>query len=96
MKQNQGFTVGKWKCDGGKDALLGKGSFADVFKGYNMDTGYEVAIKVIDVVRITKGNQKLAEHLASEVQIMKGLSHENIVKLYDIVQVSNRFYSTGL
>lgn len=86
-----GFTVGVWRVDAGNN-VLGHGSFANVYKGYKIDNPEQVvAIKVVDVARLTKGNKKLRQHLASEVQIMTQLDHENIVKLLDVITVPNYF-----
>jgi serine/threonine protein kinase len=88
------FTVGSYVCKGGKESLLGRGSFADVYKGFNQLNGEsdKVAIKVIDIGRLTRGNEKLKQHLDSEIQIMKTLQHEYIVKLFDVYTVSYCFF----
>jgi hypothetical protein len=54
MEFMNGFTVGNYVCKGGQESLLGKGAFADVYKGYNVSTKETVAIKVVDVVRLTR------------------------------------------
>jgi serine/threonine protein kinase len=62
---------------------IGTGSFARVYKGYHKTTGQLVAVKVINTTRLSKNNQKLKQHLADEIAIMKPLDHKNIVKMYD-------------
>mmetsp|Transcript_7663 Transcript_7663/g.10580 ORF Transcript_7663/g.10580 Transcript_7663/m.10580 type:complete len:745 (-) Transcript_7663:71-2305(-) len=81
--KEKGFAVGPYYCKG-RENLIGTGSFAEVYLGFNTQTNEKVAIKVVDVKRLTKGNQKLTQYLGSEIQIMKGLDHENIVRLYDV------------
>jgi len=84
------FTVGKYNSQGKKD-LIGRGAFAEVFKGINIETGEIVAIKVMDMSRVTQ-DKKLQEHLNSEVEIMKNLNHEHIVKLFDVYMHSSQIY----
>ncbi|XP_028396747.1 serine/threonine-protein kinase ULK2-like [Dendronephthya gigantea] len=60
--------------------LIGHGAFAVVFKGRHRERRDEcVAIKVI-----TKKNLSKAQNLLTkEINILKGLKHENVVCLYD-------------
>lgn len=81
--KEKGFAVGSYYCKG-RENLIGTGSFAEVYLGFNTQTNEKVAIKVVDVKRLTKGNQKLTQYIGSEIQIMKALEHENIVRLYDV------------
>jgi serine/threonine protein kinase len=46
-----------------------------------------VAIKVVDVERLTRSNQKLKRHLDSEISIMKSLHHDHIVTLHEVFVV---------
>jgi serine/threonine protein kinase len=46
-----------------------------------------VAIKVVDVDRLTRSNQKLKRHLDSEISIMKSLQHDHIVTLHEVFVV---------
>ena len=57
---------------------IGKGSFSRVYKGYKV--GYPdklVAIKKIDY-------DTENERLKKEIEVMKGIKHPNIIKLYDV------------
>ena len=56
---------------------LGYGSFSIVFKGYNYTNNKVVAIK-----KITKIIDK--KHFNNEINLMKSISHNNILKLYDV------------
>jgi serine/threonine protein kinase len=70
-----------------KKGLIGTGSFAEVYKAEHVTTGQCVAIKIVDVARLTRGSENLRKHLGSEINIMKTLHHENIVKLLDVFMV---------
>lgn len=70
--------------------LLGQGSYASVYKGKVIETGEPVAVKVIDK-RIFTSNFNL-KNLHSEIEIMKKVSHQNIVQLYDVFQTNNNMY----
>ncbi|XP_046839736.1 serine/threonine-protein kinase unc-51-like isoform X2 [Xenia sp. Carnegie-2017] len=60
--------------------LIGHGAFAVVFKGRHREKAdTAVAIKVITKKNLTKGQNLLTK----EINILKGLTHENVVALYD-------------
>jgi serine/threonine protein kinase len=46
-----------------------------------------VAIKVVDVDRLSRSNQKLKRHLDSEITIMKSVQHDHIVQQLDVLMV---------
>eukprot|EP01113_Clastostelium_recurvatum_P043895 TRINITY_DN7337_c0_g1_i1.p1 TRINITY_DN7337_c0_g1~~TRINITY_DN7337_c0_g1_i1.p1 ORF type:complete len:639 (+),score=162.20 TRINITY_DN7337_c0_g1_i1:1685-3601(+) len=69
---------------------IGTGSFAEVYKGLHRVTGQVVAIKIVDLDRLSRNNSKLKRHLEFEIRIMQGLDHPNIVRLYDVIQPSER------
>ena len=65
---------------------IGKGSFAVVWKAQHARTGEFVAIKDVDMSKLT---DKLLENLDMEISIMRSLSHCNIARLIDhMVRVS--------
>jgi serine/threonine protein kinase len=70
------------------ESKIGTGSFAEVWKGYHKITKQPVAIKVVDLERLSRSNNnnesKLKQHLNSEMKIMKSLDHKNIVKMFEI------------
>lgn len=70
--------------------LLGQGSYASVYRGKVIATGEPVAVKVIDK-RIFTSSFNL-KNLHSEIEIMKKVSHRNIVKLHDVFQTANNMY----
>ncbi|KAI8813613.1 hypothetical protein BJ742DRAFT_788937 [Cladochytrium replicatum] len=68
---------------------IGRGSFATVYLGRSKSTGRLVAVKSVARDRL---NRKLAENLESEIRILKGIQHEHIVGLYDIVKTSRHIH----
>jgi serine/threonine protein kinase len=70
--------------------LLGQGSYASVYKGKIIETGEEVAVKVIDK-RLFVNSYNL-KNIQSEIDIMKKVFDNNIVKLHDVYQTSNNMY----
>lgn len=70
--------------------LLGKGSFASVFLGRLITDDTLTAVKVID--KKIFANQYNLKNIQSEIDIMKNIQHENIVKLMDVYQTANNMY----
>lgn len=70
-------------------SILGKGSFATVYKGYHEETRHQVAIKTVKRGDLSA---KLFDNLQSEIQILKSLSHRHITKLIDIVRADKHIY----
>jgi len=71
--------------------LLGKGNFGSAYRGYDVNTGKQVAIKVIKMASIkSKITEKLLEN---EIEILKTLnSHQNLLKCYDVFTSVNNCY----
>jgi Protein kinase domain len=76
--------IGEYSFLRSRENLLGRGSFADVFRGTNRQTGAGVAVKVVDVARVSRGNLKLLDHLEDEMKISMELRHPNIVQLFAV------------
>ncbi|KAI1213078.1 Serine/threonine-protein kinase ATG1 [Annulohypoxylon truncatum] len=64
---------------------IGKGSFAQVYRGRHKVSGALVAVKSVELGRL---NKKLKENLYSEIKILKKLRHPHIVALHDCVESS--------
>ncbi|KAI1270675.1 hypothetical protein F5Y18DRAFT_19153 [Xylariaceae sp. FL1019] len=62
---------------------IGKGAFGHVYKALHWSTGETVAIKVIKLDNLAKGEMSMFE---SEVELLKNLNHENIVKYIGFVK----------
>ena len=69
---------------------IGNGSFSKVYKGKNMITNNNVAIKKIKSYKLSNN---LKQRLNIEIDLMKKLNHTNIVQLYDILQSNNKKYT---
>lgn len=63
------------------DRLISKGAFARVVLGKDLHTGEDVAIKLIEKSNAPPSERKYFER---EVNIMQALSHQNIVRCYDV------------
>ncbi|RSH93147.1 Serine/threonine-protein kinase [Saitozyma podzolica] len=70
-------------------AEIGRGSFATVYKGYRSRTREPVAIKAVSRQKLTT---KLLENLESEINILKAISHRNIVSLEDCFKNDTHIY----
>ena len=70
--------------------VIGEGSYATVYLGKSTESGESVAVKVIDKkIFLNAYNLK---NIQSEIDIMKMVKHDNIVKLHDIYQTTNNMY----
>lgn len=65
-------------------ALIGRGAFADVYRGVNLKTNQVVAIKQI---KLDSRQDEIS--LMGEIDLLKILKHPNIVKYHGFVKTSN-------
>uniref|UniRef100_A0A3B3BIC5 Serine/threonine-protein kinase PLK4 n=1 Tax=Oryzias melastigma TaxID=30732 RepID=A0A3B3BIC5_ORYME len=70
--------------------LLGKGSFACVYRAKSVKTGLEVAIKTIDKKAMHKAG--MVQRVSNEVEIHCRLKHPSILELYNYFEDSNYVY----
>uniref|UniRef100_A0A669B1T6 Serine/threonine-protein kinase PLK4 n=1 Tax=Oreochromis niloticus TaxID=8128 RepID=A0A669B1T6_ORENI len=70
--------------------LLGKGSFACVYRAKSVKTGLEVAIKTIDKKAMHKAG--MVQRVRNEVEIHCRLKHPSILELYNYFEDSNYVY----
>ncbi|KIW01471.1 uncharacterized protein PV09_07227 [Verruconis gallopava] len=68
---------------------IGKGSFATVFRGKHLKTGAIIAIKSVNVKKLTK---KLQDNLEAEVRILRDLHHPHIVSLFDCKRTADKVH----
>merc|ERR1719500_2227257 len=71
------------------EATIGRGNFAVVKLARHRITKTEVAIKIIDKSQLDPSN--LAK-VYREVDVMKLVSHPNIVKLYQVMETKSMLY----
>lgn len=70
--------------------LLGKGSFACVYRAKSVNTGLEVAIKMIDKKAMHKAG--MVQRVINEVEIQCRLKHPAVLELYNYFEDSNYVY----
>ena len=70
--------------------VIGKGSYATVYKGRRVPDNLPTAVKVIDKKIFT--NAYNIKSMQSEIDIMKRVDHPNLVKLLDVYQTTNNMY----
>ncbi|CAN1283641.1 CBL-interacting serine/threonine-protein kinase 20 [Linum perenne] len=63
--------------------LLGKGNFAKVYHARNIQTGQNVAIKVIDKSKIPAG--MTSDQIKREISVMRLVRHPNVVHLFEVM-----------
>jgi serine/threonine protein kinase len=80
------LRVGKYEL--GK--TLGEGTFAKVKIAKNVETGENVAIKVLDKDKILK--HKMVEQIKREISTMKLVKHPYIVQLLEVMASKTRIY----
>ena len=69
---------------------IGFGNFSKVAKGTHTITGQDVAIKILDKSRIK--DEIDIKHICREIEILKSISHKNIVQLYESISTEHNFY----
>ncbi|KND04221.1 ULK/ULK protein kinase [Spizellomyces punctatus DAOM BR117] len=68
---------------------IGRGSFATVYMGKSISSGQPVAVKSVSRDKL---NRKLAENLEGEIKILKGIQHEHVVALLDIMKTDKHIH----
>lgn len=68
---------------------IGKGSFAEVYRGIHIEKRQAVAIKSVNMSKL---NKKLKDNLVSEISILRSLHHPHIVSLIDCKEAPSRMH----
>ncbi|XP_010275777.1 PREDICTED: CBL-interacting serine/threonine-protein kinase 25-like [Nelumbo nucifera] len=68
--------------------LLGKGTFAKVYYGKQLNTGESVAIKVISKDQVKK--EGLMEQITREISVMRLVRHPNVVELKEVMATKSK------
>eukprot|EP01080_Neovahlkampfia_damariscottae_P005215 gene5215-8827_t len=63
-----------------KGGLLGSGSSGEVYMALNVDTGEPMAVKMIPISTDSPEGKENVKSIAKEINLMKKLNHENIVR----------------
>ncbi|GLT59891.1 hypothetical protein SLA2020_326860 [Shorea laevis] len=78
--------VGKYEL--GK--TLGEGTFAKVKFARNIETGENVAIKILDKEKVLK--HKMIGQIKREISTMKLIRHPNVIRLYEVMASKSKIY----
>ena len=72
---------------------VGEGSYSVVFRGKDIETGREIAIKEMKSSGLTQEEIREAEeYFFREINILKKLFHESLPRVYDFFIFENRLY----
>lgn len=87
------FKVGPYRSKG---EVIGKGSYSTVFKAININTEEKVAIKVVDLYKLSSRQpskyRNLKNRLKMEIEIAKSVDHPHLVKMIDVLEEDERVY----
>lgn len=70
--------------------LLGRGGFAKVYHGRDLNNGKSVAVKSVSKQKILNGN--LTTNIKREVSIMRRLRHPHIIRLNEVLATKSKIY----
>lgn len=70
--------------------LLGKGTFAKVYYGKELESGESVAIKVINKDQVKK--EGMMEQIKREISVMRLVRHPNIVELKEVMATKTKIF----
>ena len=69
---------------------LGEGSFGEVYLSTDKKTKKKVAVKVLPKTK--SHNENMNSEILNEIEILKTLEHQNIVKIYEFYEGKSNFY----
>ncbi|WOL07889.1 CBL-interacting protein kinase 23-like isoform X1 [Canna indica] len=69
---------------------LGEGTFAKVKFAKNVDTGENVAIKILDKEKILR--HKMVGQIKREISTMKLVRHPNVIRMYEVMASKTKIY----
>ncbi|CAK77224.1 unnamed protein product (macronuclear) [Paramecium tetraurelia] len=72
------------------DRTLGRGTFGKVKLGYHTICKEHVAVKILQKNKIEKNEDAI--RVQREISILKKVNHENIIKLYEILESDENLY----
>ncbi|KAA8535339.1 hypothetical protein F0562_030342 [Nyssa sinensis] len=84
--QGQSLLHGKYELG----RLLGHGTFAKVYHARNLQTGKNVAMKVVGKEKVIKVG--MMEQVKREISVMNMVKHPNIVELHEVMASKSKIY----
>ncbi|XP_062188944.1 uncharacterized protein LOC133892274 [Phragmites australis] len=69
---------------------LGEGTFAKVKFARNVETGENVAIKILDKEKVLK--HKMIAQIKREISTMKLIRHPNVIRMYEVMASKTKIY----
>lgn len=85
-RSNSRTRVGKYELG----RTLGEGTFAKVKFALNVETGENVAIKILDKEKVLK--HKMIGQIKREISTMKLIRHPNVIRMYEVMASKTKIY----
>ncbi|MCQ2815646.1 MAG: serine/threonine-protein kinase [archaeon] len=70
--------------------VIGEGAFGKVKLGIHLESGTNVAVKILEKRRIKEKDDKI--RVSREIKILQTLSHQNIISVNEILQTKEKYY----
>lgn len=86
MEDERHTVFGKYEMG----RLLGKGTFAKVYHGKQLDSGEIVAIKVINKDQVKK--EGMMDQIQREISVMRLVRHPNVVELKEVMATKTKIF----
>ncbi|XP_052175455.1 CBL-interacting protein kinase 2-like [Diospyros lotus] len=71
-------------------SLLGRGTFAKVHHAWDLKTGLNVAIKIIDKEKVLKVG--MMDQIKREISVTRLVRHPNVVQIYEVMASRTKIY----
>ncbi|KAL6549961.1 hypothetical protein OROMI_020449 [Orobanche minor] len=86
--ENPSSPASRWK----KGRLLGRGTFGQVYLGFNSGSGEMCAMKEVTLFSDDPKSKESAQQLGQEIALLSRLRHPNIVQYYGSEMVDDKLY----
>ncbi|KAG0497198.1 hypothetical protein HPP92_001889 [Vanilla planifolia] len=86
MSSTTRMRVGRYELG----RTLGEGTFAKVKFARNLETGENVAIKILDKEKVLR--HKIADQIKREISTMKLIRHPNVVRMFEVMASKTKIY----
>ncbi|KAJ2244680.1 hypothetical protein GGH97_003113 [Coemansia sp. RSA 475] len=75
------------------ETVLGKGTFAEIRLAYQKDSQQQMAVKIMDKKNFSmNGTAGGGTNYVHEINLLRGIRHPNIVRVYDVCETSKHVY----